>query len=1600
MPIARLPPYLTAAPSGRIPDAPVGTRSQLLPLGELSWPDFERLCLRLVEAQGEVIESRLYGLPGEDQQAIDFFARRADGTLAVYQCRRVRSMGPAAIAAAISDFLASEWADAATAFGICTSTNLSSTARAKAVEEQRVVLADRGKDLETWDVNRISTNLKTEPGLVDDFFDRPWVVRFNGQSAADSLEGRLSRRSAFQTRRDLGAFYSRVFTVHDAGLSLHAIRPPEDLRELFVVPDLEETVLASNETRSDGRDAASQLPTEEHRNGSKGVDHASVHIRIPADRWLSGRRRVVLTGEPGTGKSACLRFVALDLLSSAPRCPELAQAWGPVVPLWVPFGRWTELIHDGGDRSLRGLLATWLTEHGQPELAQLYEAALADGRAVLLVDGLDEWKSEASARIALNQLQVEASGAEVRVVATVRPAALSRIGSTPGGWQTAQMTPLDRAQQLELLARFTEWRSTKGGGGLDPRGQVSPEGFIDELQGAPDLRELAGVPLTLVFLHWIRVLDARLPRNRFRAYSALVNLLLERYPATRSAAAGVLQDRPDVGEDEVRGALGAVAYGIHDAGAGAVSVSSAQKLVRDYLRDEDHGPGLDAAASSSLARAVVVDARDRLGVLFDAGGDRLAFLHRSVQEHLCAAHLARRPLSDQRVAIETKGTDPRWAEVILDLVHLTARPTEVDELVETLRRTRQPRFPDGDPLLAEISTGAFGCSPRLAKELFLEAAHAIETYARPAIARTIIRRLVDGLESSPVAQLVRNRIATWLPARGWSREGLCYAMRDWPDDPATDAVLWRAMFGEDARAAALAYCERTKRAGREPDAVAKLLDLPLMPATRAAVLEGLGTHWPDHERLMADLPAARESLDPNVRLVWLVLAVRGRRHVDADLEMALDLASWGGDLDYGRRQQLAETLAQGWARSPRLKTTVLASASSAARPRDLDNEVTQFVLLTAFPGDPDVVAYCVRELQKDHPFIGLSGGGGAWRLLAHHFSDEPKLIAAVDEWLTNAQFHEPEVSFAALIGQTDAGKRRLLADVRNGSFPHWAARALLTGWGIEDLDVRLALRDVALGEPRQAAAIGHLLPAILGHGDECEQRVLELLQENVHRIDLLVDAVLQIDRPDLRERALSCALQRPGRGFGLVDEESALIALAPDDPRIRVRALESLDRREPNLGHLATVYAHDEDFRAVLRGVAAPLPAALRLGCAERLHELRVNDADVRKLAAGFSSEDDELVATTLARIYAFEARASDEEDDAVRVASSELRTGSPKWETHAQAALAVLLELGRVDVLRDARFVGASPPHPFSVPLTDYLRSNVALASVLVDHWEEVTEVLGDTFPERFVGISGSVDSFWDVLGTVADRRPESEAAVLRYMASTKSTSSRLLRFLSRIAPGSRQLRDACVDSLGPGNGSAVTGENRTFVVCDILATQFGHEDDLGDHILAEFVSQHSPDYFLAIAHAWPGDRFARAMEEARRVRLEMPAQFVWRAHIAAGGVRAAGNATRELLRAGAGDPRGLEPTAMLIVQRLRRDEELLAAYQRRLLSREATPTETASLGRLVALSTGLGDDVRAHLMEVAAGPTGPVIAYDLVARDRRPLAHSAADALDQLAT
>ena len=239
-----LPSWLDIPPTGTV-QPPVRTRTQLLPLQDLAWEDFERLCVRLARLESSIEHCQLYGTRGQRQHGIDLYARRTRSSdYVVYQCKRVARFGPTALKAAVTAFRRGTWFNSAKEFIICTTTDGSQTRTAEELERQQKSLRKRGILVRLFDRSEVSRLLNDEPSIVDDFFGRAWTEAFCGADAVEGLGRRLDAGQVIEFRRRLRDFYGEVFNLHDPGIPI----PPQPgtdsipLRDRYVAPD----VLASD----------------------------------------------------------------------------------------------------------------------------------------------------------------------------------------------------------------------------------------------------------------------------------------------------------------------------------------------------------------------------------------------------------------------------------------------------------------------------------------------------------------------------------------------------------------------------------------------------------------------------------------------------------------------------------------------------------------------------------------------------------------------------------------------------------------------------------------------------------------------------------------------------------------------------------------------------------------------------------------------------------------------------------------------------------------------------------------------------------------------------------------------------------------------------------------------------------------------------------------------------------------------------------------------------------------------------------------------------------------------------------------------------------
>ena len=101
------PAWLDSPPEANFPVPPVKTRAQTLPFRELSWENFERLILRIVNREANVSECWAYGDRGQKQYGLDILAElpNASGEFACYQCKRVDKFSSGDIQKAVAKFL-------------------------------------------------------------------------------------------------------------------------------------------------------------------------------------------------------------------------------------------------------------------------------------------------------------------------------------------------------------------------------------------------------------------------------------------------------------------------------------------------------------------------------------------------------------------------------------------------------------------------------------------------------------------------------------------------------------------------------------------------------------------------------------------------------------------------------------------------------------------------------------------------------------------------------------------------------------------------------------------------------------------------------------------------------------------------------------------------------------------------------------------------------------------------------------------------------------------------------------------------------------------------------------------------------------------------------------------------------------------------------------------------------------------------------------------------------------------------------------------------------------------------------------------------------
>ncbi|WP_314171475.1 NACHT domain-containing protein [Streptomyces winkii] len=444
--------------------------------------------------------------------------------------------------------------------------------------------------------------------------------------------------------------------------------------------------------------------------------------------------RVLLRGDAGSGKTTLLRWLAITAARGA-FTGELAD-WNGLTPIFIKLRDYSGRTLPNPDAMLDAIAGhvTGIMPRGW------VERQLSSGRALLLIDGVDELLDRERRAVRDWLRKLLGQYANVRVVVTSRPAAAS------ADWLRREdftVLHLDRMTPPDLAAFVRQWHHAvrELGDELPCTVEELPQYeqfLLTSLKDRAHLQSLAGTPLLAAMLCAMHLNRGRqLPRDHMELYRNALHTLVHDRDADRNVPSAVdsqlsLSDKLVIMRD--------LAWRMSDNNLSEIELERAAAYVTAKLRAMRHLDVLDGDRT-------LEQLRHRSGILRSPAEGRVDFVHRTFQEYLAAEEAAE---EDRIGNLVGRAHLDLWREtIIMAAGHANTRQRE-ELLAGILDRAEKER--------------------RHARKLRLLAAACQETM--PSVSETLAHRLDEAITQllpakrdtdPPALAAVGSSLLRWLP---------------------------------------------------------------------------------------------------------------------------------------------------------------------------------------------------------------------------------------------------------------------------------------------------------------------------------------------------------------------------------------------------------------------------------------------------------------------------------------------------------------------------------------------------------------------------------------------------------------------------------------------------------------------------------------------------------------------------------------------------------------------------------------------------------------------------------------------------------------------
>ncbi|RSM90755.1 NACHT domain-containing protein [Kibdelosporangium aridum] len=480
--------------------------------------------------------------------------------------------------------------------------------------------------------------------------------------------------------------------------------------------------VSDRRTREHGPD---RLTEQWFGHAMERVQTSSVRVEAA----IGATRRTLVRGDAGSGKTTLLDWIAVTAARRG--FTGALEPWNRCVPFPIRLRRYVGVELPRPEHFLDHT-ASWLAGI-MPD--GWVHRCLRSGRALMLVDGVDEIPARQRGAVRSWLSELVATYPKVRVVVTARPAAAEERWLADEEFSAVMLEQMSAGDVRLFLNRWHEAAAgAEAVSGEPVELDEAQRRLLAQLDARPHLRELAANPLLCAMLCALNLVrTAELPRNRMELYRAAIAMLVDLRDAERQIS-GLL----DVAEKTVL--LRDLAWRLT---LGNRTELHRTRALTHVTRKLPAMPNVDEDP-----KAVLDHLLERSGIIREPVPGRIDFVHRTFQEYLAASEATEEEHID---TLAGHAHLDAWRETIVMACGHAKRSQSRDLLTAILDRAE--------------------AEPRHARHLRLLAAACLETVTdldpdvRKRIDRMITECLVPprGIREARSLSAMGHRVLRYLP---------------------------------------------------------------------------------------------------------------------------------------------------------------------------------------------------------------------------------------------------------------------------------------------------------------------------------------------------------------------------------------------------------------------------------------------------------------------------------------------------------------------------------------------------------------------------------------------------------------------------------------------------------------------------------------------------------------------------------------------------------------------------------------------------------------------------------------------------------------------